>query len=107
MTKYSRTHTLQARYAICPIPYILLACQRWALPDRSPTTHGTTGTHSFAEGRPMSCPFIVLEVLQQCNLHGAPRRVYIALAAYTAQYGPQVFPSLVTLAQAADVSERH
>src|SRR2546427_6847384 len=55
----------------------------------------------------MSCPSIVLEVLQQCNLHGAPRRVLIALAAYTEQYGPRVFPSLITLAQAADISERH
>src|SRR5882762_8303957 len=46
----------------------------------------------------MSCSSIVLEVLQQCNLHGAPRRVLTALAAYTEQYGSQVFPSLITLA---------
>jgi hypothetical protein len=55
----------------------------------------------------MSCSSIVLEVLQQCNLHGAPRRVLTALAAYTEQYGPQVFPSLITLAHTADISERH
>jgi hypothetical protein len=55
----------------------------------------------------MSCPSIVLEVLQHCKLHGAPRRVLTALAAYTEQYGPRVFPSLITLAQVADISERH
>jgi hypothetical protein len=55
----------------------------------------------------MSCPSIVLEVHQHCKLHGAPRSVFIALAAYVDAYGPQVFPSLRTLATAADISERH
>jgi hypothetical protein len=55
----------------------------------------------------MSCPSIVLEVLQHCKLHGATRKVFIALAAYVDAYGNGVFPSLITLAQDADISERH
>ena len=38
----------------------------------------------------MSCPSIVLEVLQQCNLHGAQRAVLSTLAAFVDTYGPQV-----------------
>jgi hypothetical protein len=52
-------------------------------------------------------PSLVLEVLQQCQLHGAPRAVLSTLAAYVDQYGAPVFPSLLTLAHGADVSERH
>jgi len=55
----------------------------------------------------MSCPSIVLEVLQHCKLHGATRKAFIALAAYVDAYGNGVFPSLITLAQDADISERH
>jgi hypothetical protein len=52
-------------------------------------------------------PSLVLEVLQHCQLHGAPRAVLSTLAAYVDQYGAPVFPSLITLAHSADVSERH
>jgi hypothetical protein len=52
-------------------------------------------------------PSLVLEVLKHCGLHGASRDVYVALASYVEQYGNGVFPSLITLAQDADISERH
>ena len=50
---------------------------------------------------------IVLEVMQHCKLHGAKRAVLSTLAAYVDTYGNGVFPSLLTLAQDADISERH
>jgi hypothetical protein len=52
-------------------------------------------------------PSLVLEVLERCELHGASRKVYVALAAYVESYDNGVFPSLITLAQSADISERH
>jgi len=52
-------------------------------------------------------PSSVLEVMQNYKIYNASRQVLLALAAYSDQYGPRVFPSLETLARDSGLSKRH
>ena len=52
-------------------------------------------------------PSSVLEVMQNYKIYDASRQVLLALAAYSDQYGPRVFPSLETLARDSGLSKRH